>query len=65
MFLTSLMHKLKNCYFTDGTNSTKAGMIDYLFENMPRYLLVDEIDNMYENETEKYMARRHKRFSIA
>jgi MoxR-like ATPase len=24
----------------------KAGMIDYLFENRPRYLLIDEIDKM-------------------
>jgi holliday junction DNA helicase RuvB len=45
MFLTSLM-KLKNSYFADGVNSTKAGMIDYLFENRPRYLLMDEIDKM-------------------
>lgn len=45
MFLTSLM-QLKNSYFTDGVNSTKSGMIDYLFENRPRYLLVDEIDKM-------------------
>jgi hypothetical protein len=42
MFLTSL----KNSYFTDGTNCAKAGMIDYLFENRPRYLLLDEIDKM-------------------
>jgi MoxR-like ATPase len=46
MFLTSLMRHLNNSYFTDGANSTKAGMIDYLFENRPRYLLVDEIDKM-------------------
>lgn len=45
MFLTSLIN-LKNSYFADGTNSTKAGIIDYLFENRPRYLLVDEIDKM-------------------
>jgi DNA replicative helicase MCM subunit Mcm2 (Cdc46/Mcm family) len=44
--LTSLMHHLKNSYFTDGTISTKAGLIDYLFENKPRYLLVDEADKM-------------------
>ena len=30
----------------DGANSTKAGMIDYLFTNNTRYLLVDEIDKM-------------------
>ncbi len=46
MFLTSLMHQLKSCYFADGANSTKAGLIDYLFANEPRYLLVDEIDKM-------------------
>jgi len=45
MFLTSLM-QLKNSYFADGANSTKAGMIDYVFENRPRYLLIDEIDKM-------------------
>jgi MoxR-like ATPase len=47
MFLTSLMHELKSCYFADGTNSTKAGMIDYLFENRPQYMLLDEIDKMF------------------
>ena len=45
MFLTSLM-QLKNSYFSDGANSTKAGMIDYLLTNRPHYLLVDEIDKM-------------------
>jgi hypothetical protein len=38
MFLTSLM-QLKNSYFADGANSTKAGMIDYLFTNRPRMLM--------------------------
>jgi predicted ATPase with chaperone activity len=28
MFLTSLMHHVKDTYFADGANSTKAGMID-------------------------------------
>src|SRR5437870_3888559 len=46
MFLTSLMHQLKKLYFADGGSSSKAGMIDYLFSNGPRYLLVDEIDKM-------------------
>ncbi len=36
MFLTSLVHQLKNTYFADGTNSTEAGMIDCLFANRPR-----------------------------
>ena len=46
IFLTSLIHQINNSYFADGTNSSKAGMIDYMFENKPRYLLVDEIDKM-------------------
>jgi holliday junction DNA helicase RuvB len=46
MFLTSLMQQLKNSYFADGGSSSKAGMIDYLLTNKPRYLLVDEIDKM-------------------
>jgi holliday junction DNA helicase RuvB len=46
MFLQSLMTKLSNSYFIDGSNTTKAGMIDYLFENKPKYLLIDEIDKM-------------------
>jgi holliday junction DNA helicase RuvB len=46
MFLTSLMHHFKDLYFTDGANSTKAGMIDYMFEFRPRYLLLDECDKM-------------------
>jgi len=44
MFLTSLLRSLKNAYFVDSGNTTKAGMIEYLFENQPRYLLIDEID---------------------
>ncbi|HET7390846.1 MAG TPA: AAA family ATPase [Nitrososphaeraceae archaeon] len=50
MFLTSLMHRLKNSYFADGGSSSKAGMIDYLLTNKPRYLLVDEIDKMTQKD---------------
>ena len=45
MFLTSLM-QMKNSYFSDGANSTKAGMNDYVLEKRPRYLLIDELDKM-------------------
>jgi DNA replicative helicase MCM subunit Mcm2 (Cdc46/Mcm family) len=45
MFMKTLT-KLQNSYFTDGGNSTKAGMIDYIFNNQPKYLLIDEIDKM-------------------
>jgi holliday junction DNA helicase RuvB len=46
MFLQSLLQHLKKSCFVDGGNSTKAGIIDYLFENRPRYLLIDEIDKL-------------------
>jgi holliday junction DNA helicase RuvB len=45
MFIESMM-KLNNSYFTDGGNSTKAGMLEYIFDNKPKYLLIDEIDKM-------------------
>jgi Holliday junction DNA helicase RuvB len=45
MFLESLS-KLKSSYFVDGTSTTKAGLIDCLFLNNPKYLLIDEIDKM-------------------
>ena len=38
--------QLQNSYFTDGGNSTKEGMIDYIFNNEPKYLLIDENDKM-------------------
>jgi len=46
MFLLSLRQHLKNSYFIDGGNTTKAGIIDYLFKNRAPYLLIDEIDKM-------------------
>jgi Holliday junction DNA helicase RuvB len=45
MFLESLS-KLKSSYFIDGTTTTKSGLIDCLFLNNPKYLLIDEIDKM-------------------
>jgi holliday junction DNA helicase RuvB len=45
LFLQSLM-TLKDSYFVDGSNTTKSGMIDYIFDNKPKYLLIDEIDKM-------------------
>jgi len=38
--------KLERSYFALGSHSTKSGMIDYLFEKRPRYLIVDEIEHM-------------------
>ena len=38
--------KLERSFFTLGSHSTKSGMIDYLFKQRPRYLIVDEIQHM-------------------
>lgn len=46
MFLTEMMQALKQSYFIVGSNTTKAGLINQLFERRPKYLLVDELEKM-------------------
>jgi replication-associated recombination protein RarA len=46
VFLMSLRQHLKDSYFVDSGNTTKAGIINYLFKNRAAYLLIDEIDKM-------------------
>src|ERR671910_3260557 len=48
---TQFLEKIKGyykdkAYFTIGAHSTKAGMLDYLFDRRPRFLLIDEIEHM-------------------
>jgi MoxR-like ATPase len=48
---TQFLENIKFCYkdkayFTIGAHSTKAGMLGYLFEKRPRFLLIDEIEYM-------------------
>jgi Holliday junction DNA helicase RuvB len=45
LFMLGCM-KLERSYFTLGTHSTKSGMLDYLFEKRPRYMIIDEIEHM-------------------
>jgi len=45
LFMLECM-KLERSYFTLGSHSTKSGMIEYLFEKRPRYLIIDEIEHM-------------------
>jgi Holliday junction DNA helicase RuvB len=45
LFLQSLM-KLKDSYFIDCSNATKSGIVDYIFEQKPKYLLLDELDKL-------------------
>jgi len=46
MFLTEIMRHYKTSYFVVGSNTTKAGLINQLFEKRPRILLIDELDKM-------------------
>lgn len=45
LFLMECM-KLSRSYFTLGSHSTKAGMLDYLFNSRPKNLIIDEIEYM-------------------
>lgn len=45
LFLMECM-KLPRSYFTLGSHSTKAGMLDHLFNSRPKHLIVDEIEYM-------------------
>lgn len=49
LFMENLM-KLEDSFFTLGSQSTKAGMVDALFEKRPRFLVVDEIGEMSEKD---------------
>jgi len=50
MFLTEIVHRIKKSYFTVGSNTSKAGLVHQLFENQPKYLLIDELDKMSAND---------------
>ena len=45
LFLMECMN-FQRSYFTLGSHSTKAGMVDYLFASRPRNLIIDEIEYM-------------------
>jgi replication-associated recombination protein RarA len=45
LFMLECM-RLERSYFMLGSHSSKSGMIDYLFDKRPRYLIVDEIEHM-------------------
>src|SRR5215204_3875153 len=49
LFLQSLM-KLKDSYFIDCSNATKSGIVDYVFEQKPKYLLLDELDKLSKKD---------------
>ncbi|MGC2383912.1 MAG: hypothetical protein WA631_12470, partial [Nitrososphaeraceae archaeon] len=46
----SCLTKLEQSYYTVGSNSTKSGIFDYLFEHRPRYFIIDEIEKMSKRD---------------
>jgi Holliday junction DNA helicase RuvB len=38
--------KLKDSHFIDCSSATKSGIVDYVFENKPKHLLLDELDKL-------------------
>jgi Holliday junction DNA helicase RuvB len=46
MFLTEIMRYHKDSYFVVGSNTTKAGLVNQLFERRPKFLLIDELEKM-------------------
>lgn len=46
MFLTEIMQHYMASYFVVGSNTTKAGLVNQLFERRPKFLLIDELEKM-------------------
>jgi len=47
MFLTEILRIIKETYFIVGSNTSKAGLVNQLFEKRPKFLLIDELDKMH------------------
>jgi replication-associated recombination protein RarA len=45
LFLRCLM-KLKDSHFIDCSSASKSGIVDYVFKNKPKFLLLDELDKL-------------------
>src|SRR5574341_1819983 len=46
MFLTDIMNSFKESLFVVGSNTTKAGLVNQLFERRSKFLLIDELEKM-------------------
>jgi Holliday junction DNA helicase RuvB len=49
LFMRALT-RLERSYYAIGSSSTKSGIFDYLFEQRPRYFVVDEIEKMNKKD---------------
>jgi MoxR-like ATPase len=50
LFLLEMLEGLDDTYFIDAVGASGAGMVDHLFNNSTKYLLIDEIDKMKKND---------------
>jgi replication-associated recombination protein RarA len=50
IFLLEMLEGLDDTYFIDGVGASGAGMVEHLFSNNTKYLLIDEIDKMKKND---------------
>lgn len=50
VFLLEMLKGLDDTYFVDAVGASGAGMINHLFNNKTKYLLIDEIDKMKKND---------------
>jgi Holliday junction DNA helicase RuvB len=50
VFLLEMLEGLDDAYFIDAVGASGAGMIDHLFNNNTKYLLIDEIDKMKKSD---------------
>ena len=50
MFLSDIRRRYKESYFVVGSNTTKAGFLNVLFEHSPMLVLIDELEKMNRND---------------
>ena len=50
LFLLEMLEGLDDTYFIDAVGASGAGMMQHLFSNNTKYLLIDEIDKMKKND---------------
>jgi Holliday junction DNA helicase RuvB len=50
VFLLEMLQGLDDIYFVDAFGVSGAGIIEHLFNNRTKYLLIDEIDKMKKND---------------
>jgi MoxR-like ATPase len=50
MFLMAMKQRLDRVYYADCTNMTGPGVVDYLFNNDVKFLLLDEVEKMPKSD---------------